>query len=75
MPQEATTDAEQGPVGRLTWRPFCPSFPTDKTPASMLFFQFQRSEQLLTKEGTAMKPPEARLKDQRGSSKLGGWTT
>ena len=34
--------------------------------------QFQMAEQLLIKGGTAVKPCETRLRDQRGSSRLGG---
>ena len=52
-------------------RPFCPPFLTGKMPASMTFSQFQMVEQLLIKGGTATKPPEVRLKDQGGSSRLG----
>ena len=55
----STSDAEQGLVGSWAWRPFCPSFLVGKTPASMTFSEFQRTEQLLIKGGAAKKTPEA----------------
>ena len=61
--------------GSCTWRPFCAQFLIGKTPASMTFSEFHTPKQLLIKGRAANEPFEARLRNQRGSSRLGNLNT